>query len=250
MNDRRKEIYANKRLLKIKQKIYVLKQYGGKCAFCKTDELAELSLDHINDDGCKYGKYEREKIYWDLRKELVDGEKRTDIQVLCMSCQFRKRAYGKNFETWGSQIKRLSQIGTPEYHPGKPSKKDDLPHDQKCCYGGKCVKCGIDELAVLSIDHINDDGNNDKSLYKSLRKCLKNGEKVAGLQILCMGCQFKKRAYGGNFSTWEEKAKFISKLPLPIFRKRGRVIGTKRRPDGKFVSLIDLDRFDLLNLGA
>ncbi len=229
----KQKIYSNKKILKTKQKIYVLIKYGRSCINCKIDELAVLSIDHINDDGYKLKKYEREKLYWDLRKELEAGKKRFDLQVLCMNCQYRKRMYGKDFNTWVGQIKSLSKISIPKYHPGKPRTNFLLNHEQKRKayvmhhYGSKCAYCEIDELAALSIDHINDDGKNDKSLYKKLRKELKNGKKRHDLQVLCMSCQFRKREYGNNFNTWKDKAVLLSTNPIPVFKKRGRQVGLR-----------------------
>lgn len=72
-------------------------------------------------------------------------------------------------------------------------------------YGGKCVACGITELAVLTLDHIDDHGAEERrsgsrgfSWYNKLqREGLRDD-----LQVLCMNCQFRKRNYGGDFSTW------------------------------------------------
>jgi len=60
----------------------------------------------------------------------------------------------------------------------------------------KCIQCGESRLACLSIDHINNNGNQDrknKKLYGSnFQKMLKYTGFPLGYQTLCMNCQFVK----------------------------------------------------------
>ena len=58
-------------------------------------------------------------------------------------------------------------------------------------YGGRCECCGEDDLDLLTIDHINNDGRKDRRgsgshLYASLYKQLPNLEE--GLRDLCWNC--------------------------------------------------------------
>jgi len=104
-----------------KRKIYVLRKYGGCCAnpFCKEEELAVLTIDHINDDGYKERKLCDCNNYYKLRRL----PKRPDLQVLCMSCQLRKKAYGPDFNTWESKKEFLSTL--PEITLQAPRRKLD-----------------------------------------------------------------------------------------------------------------------------
>lgn len=69
-------------------------------------------------------------------------------------------------------------------------------------YGGcVCVCCGVTEIAFLSLDHINNDGNvHRKAIGKSSGTGFYTWLKVRGwppgLQVLCMNCQFGKRICG------------------------------------------------------
>lgn len=94
------------RRTKLKLKVFVMQKYGGKCIGCGTDELAILSMDHINDDGHKERKTTGQRGYCYLRK----GERRPDIQILCMGCQFRKRIYGPNIAEWKKKKQFLSDF--------------------------------------------------------------------------------------------------------------------------------------------
>jgi len=92
-------------------------------------------------------------------------------------------------------------------------------------YGGNCVACGETDLATLSIDHINNDGyekrkngednavNAGYMFYLELRDNPKRND----LQCLCMNCQFKKRAYGPDFTQWQNKAKHTKQKPHDYF---------------------------------
>jgi hypothetical protein len=82
-------------------------------------------------------------------------------------------------------------------------------------YGGKCVECGCAELAFLSIDHVNDDGNLERkhtSNTKFYAKLLKSPLRE-DLQVLCMNHQFGKRIYGNGTPV------IFTDQPFPI--KRG-----------------------------
>ena len=75
----------------VKDKVFAA--YGGYiCSCCGENELAFLSIDHINNDGCKHRKEvgSGSKFYWWLaRNNFPSG-----FQVLCMNCQFGKKKYG------------------------------------------------------------------------------------------------------------------------------------------------------------
>ena len=60
--------------------------------------------------------------------------------------------------------------------------------------GGKCVRCGFSDWRALCFDHINGDGNKErtfKSSHTTLRRVLKG--RIEGIQLLCYNCnQIKK----------------------------------------------------------
>jgi len=76
-------------------KIEVLTYYGnGKCActMCGYDNLAALSIDHINGNGCEHrrtlGNYNAGGRFYSWLKR---GGFPTGYQTLCMNCQWVKR---------------------------------------------------------------------------------------------------------------------------------------------------------------
>ncbi|MDE2095668.1 MAG: hypothetical protein KGL39_00295 [Patescibacteria group bacterium] len=67
--------------------------------------------------------------------------------------------------------------------------------------GGKCCRCGFDDIRALCIDHINGQGGKErkgrKNLYAYYRAILtRNGE---GCQILCANCNAIKRIENKEF---------------------------------------------------
>ena len=68
-------------------------------------------------------------------------------------------------------------------------------------YGGKCVCCGEDTYEFLTIDHINNDGKEDRKIFNNyagrvygyLVQALYQPEKY---QILCWNCNLAKEKYG------------------------------------------------------
>lgn len=63
-------------------------------------------------------------------------------------------------------------------------------------YGGKCIKCGITDYDVLSIDHIDNTGAEDRKNglygYNLYRKLKKDSWPKDNYQLLCRNCNWKK----------------------------------------------------------
>jgi hypothetical protein len=90
----------------------------------------------------------------------------------------------------------------------------------------RCKRCGITDIDVLTIDHINSNGAVERRQLKSLgaRKggwnfyvWLEKHNYPSGYQVLCMNCQWKKR-YVNNELRWRtRKAKpFVGTEPVNI----------------------------------
>lgn len=100
-NQRNKESQTrNRNVRNLLLKIQVLRKYGGKCLGCECKELACLSLDHINDGGHKLRAQGIDKFGYPFYRRLLRDPRRSDLQILCMNCQFRKRKYGSYIPGW------------------------------------------------------------------------------------------------------------------------------------------------------
>ena len=73
--------------------------------------------------------------------------------------------------------------------------------------GSKCICCEEDDIDVLQVDHINNDGKTDRKKYTGLqffRECLRNPTKSKlKLQILCANCNTKKQRIREEFDRLE-----------------------------------------------
>lgn len=63
--------------------------------------------------------------------------------------------------------------------------------------GGKCKRCGIDDIRVLQIDHINGGGKNEivKVFGRSWRRYYRHvlADKSGKYQVLCANCNWIKK---------------------------------------------------------
>jgi hypothetical protein len=67
-------------------------------------------------------------------------------------------------------------------------------------YGNKCVLCGFDNILALTLDHINNNGAEERKAlgergvyYRALEKYRPNE-----YRIICMNCQFIERVEHGR----------------------------------------------------
>ncbi len=203
---------VNKRI-----RLEVLNHYSpGKlcCAICGEDHQEFLCIDHINGGGKKH----RESIkgaYWSSfkRKGWPEG-----FRVLCYNCNLK---YGCRDHFWkgtGVRVatdeeslakltprKRASvifRVKNPERFKELVRKTQlKIKADVMAHYGGSCVCCGIDDLEVLSIDHIGSTGAAHRKELKSKGEYFgyawikKNGY-PSGLRVLCVNCNFALGFYG------------------------------------------------------
>jgi hypothetical protein len=75
-----------------------------------------------------------------------------------------------------------------------------LKHAAFMAYGGYgCACCGESEPKFLSLDHINNDGNEHRKTVPAhaLYRWLRDNNYPPIMQVLCMNCNFGKRMNGG-----------------------------------------------------
>lgn len=67
-------------------------------------------------------------------------------------------------------------------------------------YGGQCACCGEQEPTFLAIDHVNNDGNTQRSELGQgsfkIYRWLKNQGYPDGYQVLCHNCNYAKHVRG------------------------------------------------------
>ena len=93
--------------------------------------------------------------------------------------------------------------------------------------GGKCVKCGFEDVRALQIDHIIAIGNNakrkkrrgdDLNGYKRILEEIKSGKH--NYQLLCANCNWIKR---WELNEHDASQKFIVPSPIPLPKEQTKL---------------------------
>jgi hypothetical protein len=87
----RKRQYQWKHDQRQKQRVLLIKQYGGKCECCGESHIEFLAFDHISGDGNKHRKSitSRDIVAW-----LKKSNNPLGIRILCHNCNFAIGVYG------------------------------------------------------------------------------------------------------------------------------------------------------------
>ena len=118
--------------------------------------------------------------------------------VICKKCQNNEcQKWRQNNRQRANQLARKWYRNNPGHYHGVTTKhRRKLRIETLIEYGGKCVKCGIDDLDVLDIDHVYNDGAKDRKknlfAYNLYRELKKKGYPKDRYQILCKNCNWKK----------------------------------------------------------
>jgi hypothetical protein len=169
-------------VLELRKKYLCLAQYGGKCVGCGETHPYRLTFDHVNDDGADERR-KGVKIYpWLIRNNFP----KDIIQCLCWNCQ---------------QFKRPRQEGT--YF-------DMLHRGMVTALGGKCVTCGIDNLRLLTVDHLDGGGKQHmrtigaRRLYNEVIKHIADG-KSGVYAAKCISCNSASGIIRVRYPTMKER---------------------------------------------
>jgi len=178
----------------------VIDAYGGKCACCGEERKEYLSIDHKNGNGKKHrkeiGVTGLQFYRWLRQNNYPDG-----FQVLCFNCNCGKGTYSvspHNKEDFEEEFEAK--------HKTADSKSVwKLRLNVIEGYGGKCELCGEDDPHCLTIDHINEDGAEERKMiggtYTFYRKLRDNNYPRDNYRLLCYNCNC---ALGFNRITEEE----------------------------------------------
>jgi DNA-binding MarR family transcriptional regulator len=74
--------------------------------------------------------------------------------------------------------------------------------------GGKCARCGFDDIRVLQIDHVHGNGWRERrdwggsyQIYRRLLRRVANKEVISDYQVLCANCNWIKGFENDEFKT-------------------------------------------------
>jgi hypothetical protein len=114
-----------------------------------------------------------------------------------------KKNYKKWYETHKDEIRAKKRDAMKLWRQKNPEKSKEQSRNAKknlkdkvfAAYGCKCTICGFNDLRALTLDHVKNNGSEERKIYgergvynRSL--ILENKHEY---QILCMNCQFIKR---------------------------------------------------------
>lgn len=166
------EYNAKQRARSYMRRSAVIHFYGDQCAQCGEDEYSKLTIDHIHGGGTKHRKEMGSNIIDYLYNNTISKD---GYQVLCYNCNCSKDVEYKDQQSY----RKKQQV---------------IEH-----YGCVCAECGEARIERLTIDHINNDGAEQRKLlgyktgsifYRWLVK--KNFPDNLGLQVLCYNCNGSK----------------------------------------------------------
>jgi hypothetical protein len=179
------------------------------CDICKENIYEFLALDHKFNNGAEHRRRcgSSFAVYLDIKNNnYPDG-----YRVLCHNCNLKYRDNTKcgNRKKKINPSNNIKAIRSRNYYGKNHAKvleknKQDIRQIKKEVidnYGGRCACCGIDDIDVLSIDHIygggkahcKEIGGGGHILYRWLKK---NGCPKDKFRVLCMNCNRSLGSYG------------------------------------------------------
>jgi len=122
----------------------------------------------------------------------------TKNSCICKSCHLSKnKEWRKLNPSKGNEYARVNYAKNKQaFNARSTNHRRKLRIITILEYGGKCNHCGIEDLDVLDIDHIFNDGAADRKknlfAYNLYRHLKKNGFPKDRHQVLCKNCNWKK----------------------------------------------------------
>lgn len=186
---------------KIKLKLDILSNYSNgipKCNICNEVNIEFLTIDHIY--GCSKELRKQQGTGHNLYRWLKNNNYPLGYQVLCWNCNCKKSMNKRFLESKYKYCQRRNQI----------IKFEVFSH---YCNGiPYCQCCDEKDIDMLTIDHVNNDGVNQRKKYNYgtgiiFYKWLKNNRYPddLGLKILCYNCNCSKQYNNGVCPHVKEK---------------------------------------------
>jgi hypothetical protein len=165
----------------------VLSHYGvdGKaiCCNCPETRLNALTIDHINGGGNQHRK-EIKKTGPSFYRYLKINGFPPGFRTLCMNCNYKSY-----------RISQQASFSTLAHNVRHRLLRDRLKRRFFEKLGMKCARCGIDDLEILTVGHINSGGNQHRKRLKthcstSFYRAILKTDDFNGLEAQCYSCNF------------------------------------------------------------
>ena len=127
----------------------------------------------------------KRKEHYDKNKDEINRKRRERAKT--PEIKTRLRAADKRWrDAHRVELRKRNRVYKKRYDEGM--KKKVFEH-----YGIKCADCGIEDMDVLSIDHINGGGREHrKKIGRKINIWLCRNNFPEGFQTLCFNCNWKK----------------------------------------------------------
>jgi len=179
---RRNKILPQQRARVLKIKTEVISHYSNnsmKCDLCPENRLYALGLDHINGGGIKHRKEIGGGSH--LYRWIIKNNYPIDFRILCHNCNWLVSLKPRKDGWENDRQYRL---------------RDQLKHEVLSSYSNgkvECAICKMNDIRVLSVDHINRNGIEHRRTLKvtggsQLYRRLRQAGFPSGLRVLCMSC--------------------------------------------------------------
>ena len=168
----------------LKCKIEAFNAYGKViCCLCNENRIKSLSIDHINQDGCKQRKQQYRRTGVNLYAWLRKMGYPSGFRVLCSNCNWLAYLEHKD------KTMLLSQT-----NDAIKQRKTFIKLKKKIIniLGNKCVICGKNDIRILTIHHVDFNGSDHRRAaakfgwLKYYRTILQTD--LAGLECRCFSC--------------------------------------------------------------
>lgn len=181
-NHREKIILCSKKY-RDNLKYLVFEHYGQFCSLCGEKQVGFLCVDHI--EGRQKWGHDRTMTGTKMYRWLKNNNFPSGFRILCFNCNM-KLAYHFGNNEFINDMQRYSQ----KYR--KHLREKVIAHYSK--RSSCCACCGISDIDVLGIDHINGGGNQHrKQIGKDATYLwLVKNNFPEGFQVLCHNCNMSK----------------------------------------------------------
>jgi hypothetical protein len=184
----------------------VIDAYGGECACCGETRREYLTIDHIDGNGNKQKREIGARTSDEFYRWLRQNNYPKGFQVLCLNCNMGKGTYSVC-----PYDKDAFEEEFEANHKTAVSKSLwKLRLNVIEGYGCKCELCGKDNPHYLTIDHVNNDGAEERKVFggwqKLYRKLRDENYPRDNYRLLCYNCNC---ALGFNRITEEDIIKDI-----------------------------------------
>lgn len=169
-----------------RQKQMIIQHYGGVCQSCGESHLAFLTIDHLEGGGTQHQRSLRAgglTFYrWLRTHDFPAG-----FQCLCWNCNC------------GKERQRCQKASSRWNRDSRQRRKARVIRH----YGGRCTCCGVEQLSVLTIDHPQNNGREERQRlgrqgmgHNFYRWLIKQGF-PPGYAVLCFNCNCGRARNGG-----------------------------------------------------